>query len=303
MNMPFISLRPEITRAHAFTLMDWFEDERVTRFLTDSHSTSRFIAQAVERTHLPILTHLFNQGSRFFMVYDRSDTPVGFVRLLLRGAQCEIVLTIGDHEKWGRKFGTSTILEGLKIAFFEMKAEQVIAKIHPDNRRSLRGFIRCGFVQKCATPTLLSLTMNSGRYLQLLQDGKMAVTTGIYVTEIDKARLQRLIEVEDNPAIVDLEYEIERATVVAPDDVDDGVVTMNSKLLLTLDDEPRQVALVYPCDADEKSGRLSVLSDLGIAVLGHQEGDTIDWLVADRTRRIQIEKVIYQPESSGDLHL
>ncbi|MFB9223434.1 bifunctional GNAT family N-acetyltransferase/nucleoside diphosphate kinase regulator [Paracoccus cavernae] len=303
MNMPFVSLRPEITRAHALTLMDWFEDERVTRFLTDSQSTSRFIAQAVERTHMPILTHLFNQGSRFFMVYDRNDTPVGFVRLLMAGTECEIVLTIGDHEKWGRRLGTSTILEGLKIAFLEMKAERVIAKIHPENTRSLRGFMRCGFVAKRATPTLKSFTMSSGRYLQLLQDGGMAVTTGIYITEIDKARLHRLIESEDDPVIVDLEHEIERATVVLPQEVIGSVVTMNSEVLLKLDDEPRQVALVYPHDADEESGKLSVLSDLGTAVLGHQEGDIIDWLVADRTRRIQIEKVIYQPESCGDLHL
>jgi len=34
MNKPFISLCPEITRAHALTLMDWLEDERVTCYLS-----------------------------------------------------------------------------------------------------------------------------------------------------------------------------------------------------------------------------------------------------------------------------
>ena len=37
-----------------------------------------------------------------------------------------------------------------------------------------------------------------------------------------------------------------------------------------------EVALVYPHDADERSGKLSVLSDVGTAILGYQEGDAID---------------------------
>lgn len=101
MNRPFISLCPEITRAHALTLMDWLEDERVTCYLSDSRDVSRSIEQAIDRTQLPILTHLFNRGGRFFMAYDRHDAPVGFVRLVKTGSNCEIVLVIGDSDKWG----------------------------------------------------------------------------------------------------------------------------------------------------------------------------------------------------------
>jgi len=303
MNKPFVSLRPEITRTHALILMDWLEDERVTRYLSDSRSVSRFIAQAVDRAQMPILTHLFNQGGRFFMAYDRNDIPIGFVRLVKTGAECEIVLVVGDHDNWGRGLGASTIREGLKLAFLDMRAESVIAKIHPNNTRSLRGFERCGFRLKLETPTLNSLYMTSGRYLQLLREGAMAKSTDIYVTEIDKARLQSLIEFEQGTAIVELEHEIERAIVVDPQHVARDVVTMNSRVVLQLDDEQREVALVYPQDADERSGKLSVLSDVGAAILGYQEGDAIDWRVTDRTRRILIERVIYQPESSGDFHL
>lgn len=303
MNKPFVSLRPEITRTHALILMDWLEDERVTRYLSDSRSVSRFIAQAVDRAQMPILTHLFNQGGRFFMAYDRNDIPIGFVRLVKTGAECEIVLVVGDHDNWGRGLGASTIREGLKLAFLDMRAESVIAKIHPNNTRSLRGFERCGFRLKLETPTLNSLYMTSGRYLQLLREGAMAKSTNIYVTEIDKARLQSLIEFEQGTAIVELEHEIERAIVVDPQHVARDVVTMNSRVVLQLDDEQQEVALVYPQDADERSGKLSVLSDVGAAILGYQEGDAIDWRVTDRTRRILIERVIYQPESSGDFHL
>nr|CAD6410013.1 GNAT family acetyltransferase [Rhizobium sp. Q54] len=303
MNKPFISLRPEITRTHAFTLMNWMEDERVTRYLSDSSSVSRFIEQAVDRAQMPILTHLFNQGGRFFMAYDRSDRPVGFVRLVKSGADCEIVLVVGEHDNWGQGLGGSTIREGLKLAFLDMRAENVVAKIHPNNTRSLRGFERCGFHLQRETPTLNSLAMSAGRYRQLLRDGAMAGSAEIYVTEIDKARLQSLMAFEEEAPKVDLEHEIERAIVVEPQRVAGDVVTMNSRVVLHLDDEREEVALVYPQDAEDRARKLSVLSDIGTAILGYQEGDAIDWMVTDRTRRIRIEKVIYQPESSGDLHL
>jgi len=302
MKKPFVSLRPEITRTHAQILMNWLEDERVIRFLSDSRSVSRFIAQAIDRSPMPILTHLFNQGGRFFMAYDRNDVPVGFVRLVKAGGQCEIVLVIGDHDTWGRGLGASTIREGLKFAFLDMRAECVIAKIHPCNARSMKSFQRCGFILGPETPTLNSLSMPAVRYLQLLREGAMADRGDIYVTEIDKVRLQSLMGLEVVTSI-ELEHEIERAIVVGPQQVAENVVTMNSEVMLRLDDERAQVALVYPQDADERSGKLSVLSDVGTAILGYQEGEAIDCMVAERTRRVVIEKVIYQPESSGDFHL
>ncbi len=303
MKKPFVSLRPEITRSHAFILMNWMEDERVTRYLSDSGSVSRFIAQAVDRAQMPILTHLFNQGGRFFMAYDRNDTPVGFVRLVKTGAECEIVLVVGDHENWGQGLGGSTIREGLKLAFLDMRAEKVIARIHTNNMRSMKGFERCGFHLQGKTPTLNSLSMTADRYLQLLREGAMADSTEIYVTEIDKARLQSLMVFEEEVPMANLEHEIERAIVVEPQRVARDVVTMNSRVVLHIDGEKQEVALVYPRYADERDRKLSVFSDIGTAILGYQEGDAIDWMVTDRTRRILIEKMIYQPESSGDLHL
>jgi regulator of nucleoside diphosphate kinase len=303
MKMPFVSLRPEIMRTHAMMLMDWLEDERVTRHLSDSPSVSRIIEQAMDRTQMPILTQLFNQGGRFFMVYDANDVPVGFVRLVKTDADCEIVLVIGDHASWGRRLGASALREGLKIAFLEMRARTVIAKIHPDNTRSRKAFERCGFVLGSETPALVSLSMSVGRYLRLLRTGAMAASGDIYITETDKARLESLIWIEQGPARVDLEHEIERAIVVEPEAVARDVVTMNSRVVLHLDDDKTEVALVYPQDANDTAGKLSVLSEVGAAILGYREGGAVDWTISDRTRRIRIERVIYQPECAGDFHL
>lgn len=303
MSKPFISLCPEITRANALNLVDWLEDESVIRYLSDSRNVSRSIEQVLGRVQLPILTHLFNLGGRFFMAYDRHDVPVGFVRLVKTGSDCEIVLVIGNRDNWGRKLGASALSEGMKLAFFDMRAEKIIAKIHADNTRSLKAFLRYGFLLDSETPTLKSYAMTSARYLQLLREGLVGDSSDIYITEIDQARLRDLVMLESGPDVVDLEHEIERATVVDARQVARDVVTMNSRALLHLDDEEMEIDLVYPQDADGSAGKLSIFSGVGTAILGYKEGDIIDWRIPGRTCRIGIEKVLYQPEAAGDFHL
>ena len=303
MNTPFISLCPEITRANALTLMDWLEDEEVTRYLSDSRNVSRLIEQVVGRVQLPILTHLFNQGGRFFMAYDQHDVPVGFVRLAKTGPDCEMVLVIGDRENWGRKLGASAIREAMKLAFFEMRAERLIAKIHPDNLRSLNAFLHGGFLLESETPAMKSLAMSSARYLRLLRERPAVHVPDIYITEIDKARLRSLLDLEQGPDIFELEHEIERAIVVDPRKVAEDVVTMNSRTLLQVDDEELEVTLVYPEVADDRAGKLSICSGIGTAILGYKEGDAFRWRIPNRTCHIRIGKVLYQPEAAGDFHL
>lgn len=303
MNKPFVVLRPEITRRHASVLMDWLEDERVTRFLSDSSSVSRFIEQAIDRTQMPVLTHLFNQGGRFFMLHTRDDVPVGFVRLIKSGTDCEVVLVIGDHHNWGRRLGGSAIVQSLKLAFFDLRASRVIAKIHPENARSLRAFQRCGFLHSDETSATRSFAISVGRYLQLLRAGVMTGDPVIFMTKLDRSRLEDVIAAAQGPTVYELEHEIERASIVDPEHIAADVVTMNSKVVLQVAGERKELTLVYPQDANERSGKHSVLSDVGAAILGYREGDVVDWLVADRPQQITIQTVLYQPEASGDFHL
>jgi regulator of nucleoside diphosphate kinase len=303
MNRPFISLCPEITRADALTLVGWLEDECVTRHLSDSRHVSRFVEQVISRVQLPILTHLFNQGGRFFMAHDRHDVPVGFVRLAKTGSNCEMVLVIGNRHNWGRKLGTAAIREGMKLAILGMRAEKLIAKIHPDNTRSLKAFERCGFLLESQTPALKSFAMTSERYRRLLREAPAGHAADIYITEIDKDRLSRLVAFAQDSAVFELEHEIERAIVVDSGQVARDVVTMNSRALLQLDDEEVEVTLVYPEDADRSAGKLSVCSGIGTAILGYKEGEAFAWRMPDRTCRIRIGKVLYQPEAAGNFHL
>ena len=303
MSKPFISLCPEITRANALNLVDWLSDEDVVRHLSDSRHVSRHIEQLIDRVQLPILTHLFNQGGRFFMAYDRDDVPVGFVRLLRNGPDCEIVLVIGKRDNWGRKLGASALHEGMKLAFFDMRAERLLARIHADNTRSLKAFAHNGFVLEHETPALKSYAMTAQRYLQRLRAGLPGAADGICITAVDQARLRDRLALEWESQAADLEHEIERATVVHARQVQRNVVTMNSRALLRLDEVAVEMALVYPEDADDSAGRFSVFSGVGTAILGCREGDRIDWRILDRTCQIRIEKVLYQPEAAGHFHL
>ena len=52
-----------------------------------------------------------------------------------------------------------------------------------------------------------------------------------------------------------------------------------------------------PDDADLSTGRLSVLSPLGTALLGARVGDVVSVVGAAGVRRIKIEAILHQPEA------
>jgi regulator of nucleoside diphosphate kinase len=59
--------------------------------------------------------------------------------------------------------------------------------------------------------------------------------------------------------------------------------------------EEMTFAVVYPSDADVNRRRISVLAPIGTAVSGSRVGDMIDWRVPGRSRRLKIERVLFQP--------
>jgi len=133
----------------------------------------------------------------------------------------------------------------------------------------------------------------------------------IYITEYDLKRLRELIEdakrVEPrgNEYLESLDVELSRGKVVAPTEVPPDVVTMNSKVHLVDQDTHEEMVytLVFPQEADITQSKISVLAPIGTAMLGYRVGDTFTWQVPDGVRRLQVKRVLYQPEASGDYHL
>jgi regulator of nucleoside diphosphate kinase len=103
-----------------------------------------------------------------------------------------------------------------------------------------------------------------------------------------------------------LEDILDLARIVQPEKVPGNVVTMNSRVLFedVTTRENGTVTVVYPTDADASSGRISVLSPVGAALLGEAEGAELELpLPHGQTRRIRINSVLYQPEAEGDFAL
>src|SRR6185436_18568999 len=133
-------------------------------------------------------------------------------------------------------------------------------------------------------------------------------TTSIYITELDYNRLNGLIDRTRERNSVDKEYlnkleaELERAEVVEPKDIPADVITMRSKVRLKdlVSGESNTYSLVFPTEADSAEGKISVLAPIGTAILGYRQGDTIEWPVPSGVRKLKVEEILYQPESSGD---
>ncbi|MDD3643227.1 MAG: nucleoside diphosphate kinase regulator [Candidatus Krumholzibacteria bacterium] len=133
----------------------------------------------------------------------------------------------------------------------------------------------------------------------------------IYITELDKKRLEELIAVamnfgsHDRMDLEALAGELARAKVVPAREVPPDVVTMNSKVVLHDMDTSEEMtySLAFPRDANVDEGAISILAPVGTAILGYSAGDIIEWPVPSGIRRIRIERILYQPEAAGDYHL
>ena len=129
----------------------------------------------------------------------------------------------------------------------------------------------------------------------------------ITLSSTDLRRLEALLDspqYRDHPGAAALQQELERAHVVAPEQLPHDVVTMNSIAECVEEDSgrTRELALAYPQEADLAQGRVSVLAPVGTALLGLKIGQTIDWPVPSGTLRLRVTAIRYQPEAAGEHH-
>jgi regulator of nucleoside diphosphate kinase len=124
------------------------------------------------------------------------------------------------------------------------------------------------------------------------------------LTQSDREALARLLKsphaVGAPPAVrARLAGIVDGATVVPPEAVPSGVVTMSSvvRLIDIMNGEIVRYAIVHPSDANVDRLKISVLAPLGVALIGRAEGDIIEMAVPAGTRRFYLQKVEFQPES------
>ena len=127
----------------------------------------------------------------------------------------------------------------------------------------------------------------------------------IILSAIEHEKLSQLAEAaaaRGQTVADELFAELDRARVVTGD-VPDDVVRMGSSLSYSTDGgETRAVTLVYPGQADIAEGRISILTPIGVALIGLRAGQSIDWTARDgRVHRLTVLAVEAAQQDAGPL--
>ena len=121
----------------------------------------------------------------------------------------------------------------------------------------------------------------------------------ITVSEFDYNRLINLMNFHSAP---ELEKELDRAEIINDILVLPDLVTIDSNVIYTIDQQLYQSILVSTKVPEGQTACISVLDELGTALLGLSVNQEIIWKFSDGEKRIRVLGVIYQPEAEGDLH-
>jgi regulator of nucleoside diphosphate kinase len=120
------------------------------------------------------------------------------------------------------------------------------------------------------------------------------------LTRLDFARLKKLTLAGTFPELVEL---LDEADVVDSSEVPHDVVTMYAQV--EIEDhttrERQTVVVCYPCDAQPSLGYISVLSPVGINLLGLQVGCVATWRAPSGVvNSTEVVAILFQPEAAGD---
>lgn len=93
--------------------------------------------------------------------------------------------------------------------------------------------------------------------------------------------------------LLDFRKELDQARIVSLEEIPADVVTLDSEVRVRNSKTgiARDYNLVCPALADLGAGHVSVLAPLGTALLGHRQGDEVEWQISGGIQWLQIEKV------------
>lgn len=128
----------------------------------------------------------------------------------------------------------------------------------------------------------------------------------VLVSSLDMDRISALLDgmPKLTPELEKLEAELDRATIVAPQEMPNNVVSMNSTVRFKFIDSAEVIEknLVYPHEV-KSSQDISVFAPVGSALLGLAVGQQLSWpMPSGRERVIEILDVVYQPERDGEFN-
>mgnify|MGYP000785282865 FL=1 len=136
-------LRMEICHADTTRMIRWMRNPNVTKYLNEAPDVAQSLEQLVRSVPEPMYQYHLCRTGHFFMVCHQENESVGFVKLL------------------------PTATEG---AYLHLRADRVVAKVMPQNLRSIRCVRACGFQQMAEMPRLVRFEITFDAYCRSLQE-------------------------------------------------------------------------------------------------------------------------------------
>ena len=130
----------------------------------------------------------------------------------------------------------------------------------------------------------------------------------ITLSSQDLDRIEALLAALPSSALAgkaELQAELDRAEVLAPEEMPATVVTMNSTVKFSIKETGKEfcLTLVYPRDMDGSADLISIFAPVGSELLGLAIGDELAWPgPGGKPMTVRVTEVVYQPERAGELH-
>lgn len=77
---------------------------------------------------------------------------------------------IGENALWGHGLSQQAVRSALSKAFLHLRADRVVAKVMPQNLRSIRCIRACVFQQMAEMPRLIRFEVTFDAYCQALRE-------------------------------------------------------------------------------------------------------------------------------------
>jgi regulator of nucleoside diphosphate kinase len=130
------------------------------------------------------------------------------------------------------------------------------------------------------------------------------------ITDNDYERLDMFLvkpptELRNSEILKKFSVEFLAAEVHPHDSISRRIITMNTWVRLRELKSKKEIemTITYPKDANSHERKISVFSEIGLALLGRCLGDVVTWPTPFGAGQFEIIEVTYQPEAVGDYHL
>ncbi|KXK47685.1 MAG: GreA/GreB family elongation factor [Bacteroidetes bacterium OLB10] len=126
----------------------------------------------------------------------------------------------------------------------------------------------------------------------------------IIINRLDYARIKKSINDAkqfrsiSNDEAEKLLKELDSAKIVEPEAIPSNVVTMNSIVKLSFQNNNKQIQfqIVYPEQANVKENKISIFSPIATALIGYKVNDEIEWIVPAGLTKSGLMKSFINPK-------